>query len=342
MKRFISIITAALLSLSGLAQIEEGQVQVAGNDTLVSVVDTLITENDSMIAKVDSIITASDSTSLEEEMEAEKVEETEKEGKTDDRDTVHIRVGRHAIEITTDEDKTHIDVERIDEFESRWERKERERYDRQRYGSRKRFDGHLMGIDFGGNQLLNTSYAMYPEGSVEFLETSPEKSFEVNVNVFEYSFGFSSYFGLVTGLGVNFNDYKFKNRATIVKDENGIIQAKLLPEGDFRVSKLSTVFITAPLLIEFQIPGQWDEDRMFITAGVIGGVKISEHTKTQIGEEKLKDKGDHNLSPVRWGYTARVGFENFGIYATYYNTKLFKKGLGPDTTPFTIGLSFTF
>ncbi len=339
MKNFIIIITAVLMSVSGFAQTNEEQVQVAENDSLTSV-------NNQQIAKVDSLISATDS--IEAVAEEEKIEEYEEDVQFKDstesaeKDTVHIRIGNHAIEITTDEEKTHIDVERIDEFESRWERKERERYDRHHYGSRKRFDGHWMGIDFGGNQLLNTSYALYPEGTTSFMETSPEKSFEVNVNLFEYSFGFSSYFGLVTGLGINFNDYKFKNRTTIFKDENGVIQPKDLPEGDFRVSKLSTVFITAPLLVEFQIPGQWDEDRLFITAGVIGGVKINEYTKTQIGEEKLKDKGDHNLSPVRWGYTARVGFESFGLYATYYNTKLFKSGLGPDTTPFTVGVTFTF
>ncbi|MBP7508982.1 MAG: hypothetical protein KA807_14310 [Prolixibacteraceae bacterium] len=340
MKNFISlIIITVLLSVSGFAQTNEESVQVAENDSLSLV-------NDQQIVKIDSIISATDST--EAVTETEEIEETEEDvqykdsTKTSEKDTVHIRIGKHAIEITTDEDKTHIDVERIDEFESRWERKEREQYDRKHYGSRKRFDGHWMGIDFGGNQLLNTNYSLYPEGTVSFMETSPEKSFEVNINLFEYSFGFSSYFGLVTGLGVNFNDYKFKNRATIIKDENGVIQPSPLPEGDFRLSKLSTVFITAPLLVEFQIPGQWDEDRLFITAGVIGGVKINEYTKTQIGEEKRKDKGDHNLSPVRWGYTARVGFESFGLYATYYNTKLFKSGLGPDTTPFTVGVTFTF
>ena len=81
---------------------------------------------------------------------------------------------------------------------------------------------------------------------------------------------------------------------------------------------------------------------MFISGGVIGGLKIGDHTKTKIGPEKSKDKGDHNISPLRWGYTARIGFENMGIFATYYNTKLFEKNKGPETTPVTIGLLFSF
>jgi hypothetical protein len=263
-----------------------------------------------------------------------------------DPDTVHIRLGSHAIEITTENEKTHIDVEKIDDFNSRWENPERDevRTIHKHRKSHKKFDGHWAGIDFGGNQLWNTKYpnSLYPDLKTEFLTTSPEKSFEVNLNLFEYSFGFSSYIGLVTGLGLNFNDYKFKNRFTLAKDEAGIIQPIELPEGDFRLSKLSTTFITAPLLLEIQIPGQWNHDRMFITAGVIGGVKIHEHTKTKIGDEKKRDNGNLNIAPLRWGYTARIGFENLGVFATYYNTKLFEKGLGPETTPITIGLTLLF
>jgi hypothetical protein len=284
-----------------------------------------------------------DSTQIESKISEEELPNDEMDVKNEP-DTVHLRFGNHAVEITTENDKTHIDVERIDDFNSRWDNRNRDEVEtiHKCWRSNKKFDGHWAGIDFGGNLLWDTKYSNYPEGTPNFLETSPEKSFEVNLNLLEYSFGFSSYIGLITGLGLNFNDYKFKNKLTLTKDETGIIQPVELPEEDFRLSKLSTTFITAPLLLEIQIPGQWHHDRMFITAGVIGGVKIHEHTKTKIGEEKKRDNGDHNIAPLRWGYTARIGFENLGIFATYYNTRLFEKGLGPETTPVTIGLTFLF
>lgn len=267
-------------------------------------------------------------------------------------DTVHIRVGNRAIEIITEDKKTRIDVDKLDDFESRWDDNDGEDNDWEKNHKietihrhkKNKFDGHWAGIDFGGNLLMTNdeSYGMYPVGTPEFLTTAPEKSFETNINLFEYSFGFSPYIGLVTGLGLNLNDYKFRNRYTLTKDENGVIQPAELPEGDFRLSKLSTTFIQAPLLLEVQIPGQFDDKRIFIAAGVIGGLKIHEHVKTQIGDEKKRDNGNYNVAPLRWGYTARVGFENMGIFATYYNTKLFEKGLGPDATPVTIGLTLAF
>ena len=189
---------------------------------------------------------------LTEEDNLTKVEVDKSKVKTSDNndsDTVQIRIGNHNVEISSNENKTHIDVEKIDDFDSKWDKHQWKIDDKKTYAKhrKKKFDGHWGGIDFGGNQLWNTSYSGYTEGTIAFLETQPEKSFEFNCNFAEYSFGFGSYIGIVTGLGLNFNDYKFKNRITITKDENGIIQPVQLPEGDFRKSKLSTSYLTAPL-----------------------------------------------------------------------------------------------
>lgn len=266
-------------------------------------------------------------------------------------DTLKVRFGNANVKIVTGENKAHIDVETMDgDYKSKWDKGDWDKFDWERdhpietiHRKHKRdFDGHWEGLELGGNQLWNTDYSMYPEGTPAFLETRPEKSFEFNWNFAEYSFGFGSYMGIVTGLGLNFNDYKFKNQYTIVKDENGMVQPVALPETDFRKTKLSTVYLTAPLMFEFQIPGNHGNDRLFVAGGVIGGVKLGEHTKTKIGNEKTKDKGDFNISPLRWGYTARIGFEDLGIFATYYNVPLFQDGKGPATTPLTIGLTFTY
>jgi hypothetical protein len=262
------------------------------------------------------------------------------------KDTVRIRVGNRSVEIVSGNDNTYIDIEKMEEFESKWEKKSEksfeQEFDVKKHSpkkKRKRFNGHWAGIEFGGNQLLNIEY---PDGAPAYLTTLPQKSFEVNWNFYEYSFGFCPYIGIVTGLGLNFNDYKFKYRYTLAKDDNGIIQPVALPEGDFRLSKISTGYLQAPLLLEFQIPGYTLNQKFFLAGGVIGGLKLGDHTKTQIGKEKLKDKGDHNIAPLRWGYTARVGFDNFGLYATYYNTPFFEKDKGPSATPFTIGATLTF
>jgi hypothetical protein len=58
-------------------------------------------------------------------------------------------------------------------------------------------------------------------------------------------------------------------------------------------------------------------------------------------KSKEKNKGDFNLSPLRWGVTARVGYKDVSLFANYYMTSLFKPGRGPELYPFTIGLAIT-
>ncbi len=263
------------------------------------------------------------------------------------KENVQIRVGKHNIEVITEDSRTSIDIEKIDDFNSRWknDNQSNNHYSKEvrtiNRRPKRRFNGHWKGIEFGGNQLWETDYSMYPEGTPKFIETMPEKSFEFNFNFAEYSFGFGSYAGIVTGLGFNFNDYKFKNRYTM-KMVDGMMQPVALPDGDFKLSKLSTTYLTAPLLFEIQIPGNHGADHLFISGGVIGGLKLGDRTKTKIGNEKLKDKGDQGVAPLRWGYTARVGFQNMGVFATYYNVSLFRDGVGPTTTPLTVGLTLSF
>lgn len=279
-------------------------------------------------------------------IEKEELNFEQSTSKSPKKDTVQIRVGKHNVEIISDSNNTTIDVEKLEDFESQWEDgawdKENDKVETIKIKRKKKFDGHWSALEIGGNLLYNTDYSMYPEGTPAFLDTRAEKSFEVNWNFAEYSFGFGSYVGIVTGLGLNFNDYKFRNRYTLARDESGMIQPIALPENDFRKSKLSTVYLTAPLMLEIQIPGNHGADRMFIAGGLIGGLKLGDHTKTKIGNEKNKDRSDHNIAPVRWGYTARIGFDDVGIFATYYNTPLFEDGKGPVTTPVTLGFTFTF
>ena len=257
----------------------------------------------------------------------------------DEPDSVKIRVGKYKIDISDKDERTNIEIDKIDNFKSRWddEQEVKETVKRTKSRSHKKFDGHWDSFDLGGNILLDKDYSMYPSGTSDFMDTQIENSLEFNFNFAEYDFGFCSYVGIVTGLGLNWNNYKFSEKITVRPDENGLLQPIDLPVENYRKSKLTTVYLTAPLMFEIQIPGQ--SERMFLAGGVIGGLKIGDYTKYKIGKEKYKDRGDYHVNPVRWGYTARAGFGDFGVYATYYNVKLFEDGFGPATTPFTVGIT---
>jgi len=95
------------------------------------------------------------------------------------------------------------------------------------------------------------------------------------------------------------------------------------------------------LLLEFQIPVSGHK-RIHISGGVIGGLKIGSHTKVlyKADGSKQKDKinDDFNLSPLRYGVTARIGYRALKLFATYNMTQMFETGQGPELYPVSIGL----
>jgi hypothetical protein len=111
--------------------------------------------------------------------------------------------------------------------------------------------------------------------------------------------------------------------------------------GNIYKSKVNITYITAPLLMEFQIPA--GSERIHISGGVIGGLKLWSNTKIKYRESgeksKEKRKGDYNLAPLRWGVAASIGYDNFSLWGRYYLTSLFKPEMGPELYPFSLGIA---
>ena len=82
---------------------------------------------------------------------------------------------------------------------------------------------------------------------------------------------------------------------------------------------------------------------MFIYSSVVGGVKLEKKKKMvyTVNGDKQKDKvkDDFNMSVLRYGFTARIGYRNLKLFANYYPTSLFEKGKGPELYPFSVGLT---
>mgnify|MGYP000923731005 FL=1 len=160
----------------------------------------------------------------------------------------------------------------------------------------------------------------------------------------QYSIGLGSdKVGLVTGMGLEFNNYHFSNPISL-KIEDGIttVDSSYI-NADYRVdkTKLSTTNLTLPLLLEFQIPTGEKKHRIYMSAGIIGGLRLGSHTKVVYDDgDKRKDKnrGDFNIATFRYGFTARMGYRAIRLYANYYPVQLFEKDKGPEVYPFSVGL----
>jgi hypothetical protein len=212
------------------------------------------------------------------------------------------------------------------------------KYNRYFSGHKNEFKGHLSLFEMGLNSFARTDYSGYSVPG--FMELNQSKSFEVNLRLFRYSAGlqkFKNNIGLVSGLELNLNDYRFSKPYTIV-NEGGHTDPAPLDENVLSKTKLTTTFLTVPVLFELQFPAKSSEDRFFISGGIMGGLKIGSHTKViQFGDKK-KSHDDFNINPFRYGASFRIGYKDLNIFATYYKTPFFKQGRGLVLQPFTIGI----
>ena len=317
MKRtgLIFILFAIVLTISG--QTDTGKVVVKENDVII------IDEE----AKGNSLKVGSDGILSYE----------------DQNDTVQVKLGKRGIKIIEKDGGTAIEIIDLDEEGD---------LDRQ-WRKWNRFRGHWAGVELGLTNLVTSDFSLdYPE-EMKFMEMNTGKSWDFNINFLQYSIGFGTdKVGLVTGLGWELQNYRFDNPLSIMEVDGFIVADSsymLNPDiGSVEKSKIHTSYLTLPLLLEFQIPAGRRNHRVHISGGVIGGIKLWSTTKVVYkdqggNKEKNKEKGnDYNLSPLRYGLTARIGYRALNIYANYNLTPFFEKNKGPELYPFTIGLTLFF
>ena len=103
---------------------------------------------------------------------------------------------------------------------------------------------------------------MYPTNVADdFMAIDNNKSREFNLNMFTMSIGLQknkNCVGIVSGIGINYNNYFFDRDITIEKDEtHAVISPIDLKTNGYKnidKTKLTSLYLTVPLLLEFQIP----------------------------------------------------------------------------------------
>ncbi len=244
-------------------------------------------------------------------------------------DSTRIRVGNREISIVENDNKADIHIGRI----------------RDHGRNKERFRGHWSGFEWGMNNFLDDDFTLSREDDADFMDLNTGRSWAINLNFAQYSLGFgTSYFGAVTGLGLEFNNYFFDNNNTIAEIDDQVVNVPLDGEN-LSKSKLTTTFLRVPVLLEGQFPRTNRGKRVFISAGIVTGIKLGSHTKVVFddnGKDKSKDKDDFNINPFRYGLTARLGYGCFALYSDYYFTPMFVREKGPELHPFNVGLSLTF
>jgi hypothetical protein len=263
---------------------------------------------------------------------------------------VVIKMGSRGLNIleTLEGKKVNIEkYEQVSPAEKESEKDHDQDYEEQeRYHGGRHFRGHWSGLEAGFNNYLYAESMTLPE-DISYMTLNTSRSNCFNLNFSQVNIGFSRYAGLVTGIGVNWNNYRFEgiNSIAVIPADDNV--GMLVPDNTVPVkkSKFNTLYLNVPLMFEVQIPAGYS-NRLNIAAGVIGGVKLNAWTKLLFEDgEKVRTNGDYNLNFLRGGVTARIGYGNLMIFGTYYLTPWFQDLKGPNgynLEPFEIGLAFTF
>lgn len=285
-----------------------------------------------------------------------KVEVSEEDGKTavkvgglaevqEAQDTTKIKIGKKGVTIIENEEGspsvTWENLEDIDEPELDCEDGDE---DGGKTKKNTKFDPHWNGMGIGLNSYVNSDFSMNIQP--DFMELNTGKSWNFNFNFMEQDVRLiGDNLGLVTGLGFEISNYHF-DEGNVIAEVGGLID-RVDPPTTADKARLQTIFLNAPLLMEFQVPAG-KKEKFYISAGVIGGVKLSSKTKhvyyVNGNKQKDKVKDDFNINPLRYGFTARVGYRAVKLYANYYPAPLFNEGGGPvggeNLYPFSVGLTF--
>ncbi len=207
---------------------------------------------------------------------------------------------------------------------------------------KQKFNGHWAGFDLGVNGYVDKDWNIDVPAEYDYLTLKYEKSIDVNINVYEQNFNLAkNKFGMLTGIGLRWNNYRFKNNVVLSGDKPEIYGFYDYSQ-DWAKSKLVVSYLTIPLLFEYQTNRYMRKNSFHVTAGAMFGWRWGSHTKMLYfdnGRHKPKQWDSFHLNPFRYDAMLRIGWGFINLYANYSMNTLFKKDRGPELYPFAIGIT---
>ena len=256
-------------------------------------------------------------------------------------DSTHVRIGKLNLEVI-DGPQTQVQLGRnkliVDEN------------GKVQFSKSKRtnsFHSHWSGFYIGVSGYLTPSGKIDPPVHDNFMSLDLIKSTNIQMNLFEQNMKITSNAGLVTGLGIDWRNYRFDHSNVVLNSSSNFFDGSLMNDAKYIKSKLLVTYLTVPLLFELQSNRFTNRNSFHIAGGVSSGLRIGSHSKVKFentngGTEKNKDRSDFGLNPFKLDATALIGWGSLNFYGNYALIDMFKSGRGPELRPFSVGLRLVF
>lgn len=180
---------------------------------------------------------------------------------------------------------------------------------------------------------------------------SHKKGFARGANVYvmlDQRFKGDPRFSVAFGLGVGTSNMYFEKLSIDVKSKTNKLPFNNLDSLDhFKKYKLTTAFLEVPIELRFTADPVSDTKTIKAALGFKVGTIINAHTKGKTLLDKdgktlnnytAKETSKSFFNSTRIAATARVGYGNFSVVASYQLNNIFKDGVAADIKLFQIGL----
>ncbi len=199
------------------------------------------------------------------------------------------------------------------------------------------------GFEMGFNSWVNADGKFEVPQGYSALDLREEKSVSVGLNLLQKNIQFGkSNVWFMTGLGVTWNNYRFKNNVSLNTTEPISANIDSVSNINYVKSKLVASYLMAPLMIEV-FTSKKMKNAFHLGVGGMVGVRLGSHTKIKYEEDgnvhKPKTYDNFNLNRFRYGVRVAAGYGHFNVFADYYMSTVFKAKQGPTLYPVNFGIT---
>jgi hypothetical protein len=266
-----------------------------------------------------------------------------------DGDTTKVSVGRHTIVV---DDNGNVKYHR---------------------NKKLKFNGHWGGVEIGINGYFTPDFNTNWGKEYDYLNLRYEKSIAVNLNIYEQNIALNKAknLGLVTGIGMAWNNWRF-SQTTYLSPDSSNIKGYYMVNTDgsnlsVRKTKLTAMYITVPIMFEVQTKNPNRYKRFHFGIGALVSARVRTHTKIYFNEAnkayQMKDPGtdeiyaleyrtpntthrniikEYNsfqLQPFRFDGMVRIGFGIINLWGHFGLNQFFKKDRGPELYTWAAGIT---
>ncbi len=151
-----------------------------------------------------------------------------------------------------------------------------------------------------------------------------------------------SNFSFAAGIGIGVSNIFLQDQEITLSGADTM--ARFIPETiDYKKYKLTTTYLEAPFELRY-FGNKYNRNKGFKAAiGLRVGTLVAAHTKSKENGTKIVRKTGTKVFLEGWRFasTVRVGWGNFTLLGTYNLNKLYQENLGPEITPYSVGICIT-